>query len=123
MARGGIARLPTGNIKTDHSSVAVLHHEFSDLAALGRRPHRRQQRGDPDPGGAFPLLESIEHSINNLIQAQAAVGMQLGCEAHLGVDDPIGCQILGTLTCNAGQRLRCLRDTDGVLEGLEVALQ
>ena len=83
----GIAGLPARDIEADHTAIAVLHHEVGDLAALGRSAHRREQGADADTRRTLPLAEAIEHGIDHVPQGQTPLGVQLGSEAHLGVDD------------------------------------
>ncbi len=49
--------------------------------------------------------------------------MLLGGVAHLGVHHPVGGQVLHALARHPGQVVRALHHRDGVVEGLQVALQ
>ena len=47
------------------------------------------------PGAAEP--EPLEHRLDDLVEGQAAVDVQLGGEADLGVDDAVVREVLGAL--------------------------
>ena len=75
----------------------------------------------PRPFAALP--ETVEHGLDHLVQAEPALGVQLGRESHLGVHDPVGGQVLGAFGGHPVQRLGGLHDPDRVPEGVQVDLQ
>jgi len=84
-------------------------------------PGPTKSRGVGDFVGA--LAETLEDGLDHLVQAQPALGVQLGREPDLGVDHPVGGQVLGALRGHPPQRIRGLHDRDRVPERIEVNLQ
>ena len=96
--------------------------------ARPRRPHRGEQGVDRDPAPGpglvgTALAEPVEYRLDHLVQAQPALGVQLGGEADFGVDDPVRGQVLGALGRHPAQGVRRLHDRDRVPERVEVHLQ
>ena len=69
-------------------------------------------------GGALP--EALEHRGDHLVEGEALEQVLLGREAHLGVDDAVGGEVLGALLRDALERVLRLHHADGVVERLEV---
>ena len=46
----------------------------------------------PRAGRAEP--EAVEHGLDDLVEREAGLDVQLGSEAHLGVDDAVGGEVL-----------------------------
>jgi hypothetical protein len=67
--------------------------------------------------------EPGQHGLDDLGQAQAALGVLLGSEAHLGVDHPVGGQVQRALAGDPVQVRRGLHDRHRVDERLQVALE
>ena len=88
-------------------------------------PHRGQQLADHDPaaGRRLALVEALLHRVHDLVEREAAGEVLLGGVAHLGVDDAVGGQVLDALAGDPGELLGGLHHRDGVVEGLQVALQ
>ena len=76
----------------------------------------------PRPGLGLTLPEAGEDGLDHGVELQALLDVQLRSKAGLGVDDPVGSQVEGALG-DPPQLLRRLHDSDGVTEGLEVALE
>ena len=78
----------------------------------------------PGPAARLATLpETVEHGLDHLVQAEPALGVQLGREPHLGVHDPVGGQVLGAFGGDPAQRVRGLHHPDRVPEGVQVDLQ
>ena len=106
MAEGQLGRLerPVG--------LAHRRHQLAndDRATVGRRPiHARSK--------------PIGHRVDDRVEAEPTAGRQLGRIADLGVDHPVGRQVLGALGRDPRDRRRRLHDPDGVGERLEVELE
>ena len=67
-----------------------------------------------------PGLEAGEHGLDDRRGGRGPLGVQLGREADLGVDDAVGRQVLGALARPRGERVLGLEHRDGVREALEV---
>ena len=72
---------------------------------------------------ALPEPEALEHRLDHLVEGQPAVDVQLGREAHLGVDDAVVGQVLGALGGHPHEGVLGLHDADRVLERLEVEVE
>ena len=78
----------------------------------------------PRPGpDCAALAEAVEHRLDHLIQAQPALGVQLGREPHLGVHHPVGGQVLGAFGGHPAQRVGSLHDRDRMPERIQVDLE
>jgi hypothetical protein len=120
---GRVAGLAARDVEADHAGVPVAQRELGDLRGVRRRAHGGEQQPDLDPALRRHLLEPGEDRLHDLVQLHAALEVQLGCEADLGVDHAVVGQVLGALGCDAGEGLGRLHDPDRVLEGLQVARQ
>ena len=72
---------------------------------------------------SHPLVEPPLDGPDDLVERQAAGDVLLGGVAHLGVHDVVGGEVLHALARDPGQGVGLLHHRDGVVEGLEVALQ
>ena len=90
--------------------------------------HRRHQAPHHNrPAGArrglLPVGESGQHRRYHLVQRQPALGVQLGREPHLRVDDVVGGEVDHALEGDSVQGRRGLHHRDGVGERLQIAHQ
>jgi len=120
---GRPAGLRPGDVEPDHAQVTVTDGQLGDLQRPRRGSHRGDQGTYGDAGAGAAQPETGEDGLDHLVQAEPASQMKLGGEPHLGVDDPVGGQVLGALGGDPGQRLRGLHDRDRVLERLQVQLE
>ena len=128
VARGREPGLGAGDVEADDTAVAVRDDELGDLARARGGAHRGQQRPHRDAvagvrSNPLALREALEHGVDHLGQCEPAGDVQLGCEAHLGVHDPVGREVLRALRGHAHERRSGLHDADRVREGLEIALE
>jgi len=74
---------------------------------------------------AVSELDCAQHlyDVDVLDEGQALFGAQLRGHPHLGVDDAVGGEVLGTFGGDPRDRVRPLHDSDRVREGLEVELE
>ena len=88
-------------------------------------PHRGQQlaHDDPPAAGDHRPVEALLHGRDHLVEGQPGLDVLLGGVADLGVDDAVGGQVLDALAGHPGHRRTGLHHADGVVEGLQVALQ
>ena len=77
-------------------------------------------RVDRQVGAGRTAAEAGEHRLDHLVERQALLGAELGREAHLGVDDAVGGEILRALVGDPFDRVAVLHHADGVGERLEV---
>ena len=75
------------------------------------------------PRPLHPDPEALEVRLDDVVEAQAALGRELRRVANLGVDDAVGREILGALRGDPDDRVALLHDADGVGERLEVQLE
>ena len=68
----------------------------------------------------MPLRKPVEHGVEHLVEREPGLGVQLGREAHLGVDDTVGGEVLGALGRHPLDRVAVLHHADRVGERLEV---
>lgn len=127
---GWVSRLRAGDVEADHPGVAVADRELGDLHAARLVTHGGQQHADADAEVTAAVGEALEHGLDDLLQRQPArpvaahaARVLFGGVADLGVHDPVARQVLGALVRDPGQRLGGLHHADGVVEGLQVALQ
>ena len=73
--------------------------------------------------GRTALAEPVEYRLDHLVQAQPALGVQLGREPHLGVHHAVGGQVLGAFGGHPPQRVGGLHDRDRVPERVQVDLE
>ena len=90
---------------------------------VGGVAHGGGQRADGDRPAGAAEPEALEHRLDDLVERQAAVDVQLGGEADLGVDDAVVRQVLGALGRHPHERVLGLHDPDRVLERLEVEVE
>ena len=91
---GRITRLGPGHVEAGHPNVAVPHGQLGDLEGTGSGAHGCEQRPHHDgPTGRSGLLhasgKASEHSLDDRLQVEPGLGMELGSEAHLGVNDAV----------------------------------
>jgi hypothetical protein len=67
--------------------------------------------------------EAVKHRPHHLVEGQPALGVQLGGEPHLGVDDPVGGQVLGALPGDPAQPVGRLHHPDRVPERVQVQVE
>ena len=120
---GRAARLGARDVEPDHALVPVTHRELGDLQRARRRAHGGEQGVHGDSPAAAAAPEPLEHGLDHLVQAQPAGHVQLGGEPDLGVDHPVGGQVLGALGGHPDQRLAGLHDRHRVLERVQVVLE
>ena len=128
VAGGREARFGARDVEADDADVAVADGELRDLPRPRGVPHRRQQAADAHPPPVRRRdrradAEALQHGLDDVLQREALLDVQLGCEAHLGVDDPVGGEVLRALGRHADQRVGGLEHGDGVAERLQVAHQ
>ena len=70
-----------------------------------------------------PIREPLEVRRDDLVERHAALRRQLRGVAHLGVDDPVGGEVLGAFGGDPDDRVALLHDPDRVGERLEVELE
>ena len=78
---------------------------------------------DRDRAAIGSTPEASEHGLDRLVEREAAVGQELGGHPHLGVDDPVGGEVLDALGAHALDRVARLHHRHGVAEALEVELE
>ncbi len=105
--------------------AATPHAELRDLARARRGAHRADDRPHGDGVARrgclmLPVAEPALHRVDDLVEGQAALLMQLGCEAHLRVHDPVGGEVERGLARDSVQRRLGLHHGQGVLERCEV---
>jgi hypothetical protein len=103
--------------------VAPAHSELGDLEAVCRGAHRRHDGVQREVGALRATPEAVLHRLHHLVEGEAGLGVELGGESHLGVDDTVGGEILGALVRDAFERISMLHHPDGVGERLEVEHQ
>ena len=72
------------------------------------------------PVSREPFAEALLDRLDHVVESEPPLEVLLGRVADLGVDDPVGREILGALARDAHQRLARLHHTDRVRERLEV---
>ena len=117
-----------GDVESGDLLIAKRDTQFGDLPRPRRVPHRSQQQSRTDKvtglgGGSGTGRDPVQHSLHDLVQRQTAHGVQLRCEPDLGVDDPVGGQILDAFRRHPDQRLPGLHHGCGVHECLQVPFQ
>ncbi len=115
--------LRAGDVEPDDPVVAVAHGELGDLERPGGVPHRGQQGADADAGLLRPLPEPFLHRLHDGGQRETALGVQLGGEAHLGVDHAVLGEVERALPRHPHERVGRLHHPDGVREGRQVRRQ
>jgi hypothetical protein len=122
---GRVPRLGAGDVETDHAVVTVLDDELRDLARVGLVPHRGEQLTDDDRpvGRRLTLVEPALHRRDDVLERQSFLEVLLRGVADLGVHDAVGREVLDTLAGDPGQVVGGLHHRDGVVEGLQVALE
>ncbi len=79
-----------------------------------------QMSVDREVGAGRAASEPGEHRLHHLVEGEALLGAQLGRQAHLGVHDAVGGEVLRALVGDPFDRVAVLHHADGVGEGLEV---
>ena len=125
---GRIAGLRTGDVEADDTGVPPADGTLGDLDRAGGLAHRGDEHLHDDRaagrrGPLGPDLEALEVRGHDLVERQAALRRQLGRVADLGVDDPVGRQVLGAFGRHPDDRVTFLHDADGMGERLEVQLE
>ena len=120
---GREALLGAGDVEADHAEVPVAHGQLGDLGGVGLLAHGRQQGAHDDAPAPAPGREPGRDRLDHLVEGQPAFEVLFGGVPDLGVDDPVGGQVLGALGRHPLDGVLGLHDPDGVLEGLEVLLQ
>ena len=72
---------------------------------------------------AIPSSKPVLHGRDDLLEGEPLVEVLLGGVADLGVHDAVGGQVLHALPGHPGEVVGALHHRDGVVEGLQVALQ
>ena len=120
VAGGWVAGFRAGDVESHDPLIPPTDGQFGDLERASRRPHRRQQRADADPGALGTFAEPFLHGLDHLVESEPALEVLLGRETDLGVDDAVGGEVLGTFARHARERVLRLHHADGVRERLEV---
>ena len=121
VAGGRVAGLAAGDVEADHAGVAVAHGQLGDLGGVGGVAHGRDDRADRERrcrrcrGGSPRRTASTTSS-----SVRPVAQVLLGREAHLGVDDAVGGEVLGALLGHPDEGVLRLHHADGVVERLEV---
>ena len=127
-AAGREPGLGAGDVEADHAGVAVTHGQLGDLLGAVQVAHGGDQLAGLDGGAGglgcvHALLQSGLDGLHGLVQGQSLLQVLLGSPADLGVDHAVLHQVLHELAGHTAQALGGLHDRDGVLEGLQVALE
>ena len=123
VAGGREAGLGAGDVEAGHALVAVVHDQPGDLGALGGVPHRGEQCRDADPVTGLrrdPLTvpEAGVDRLDDLLEGQALDQVLLGGVADLGVDHPVGGEVLHALAGHPVQPRLGLHHRQGLVERL-----
>ena len=115
-----------GDVEAADPLVAKAHRELGDRLAQARLAHRGEDRAHQDVTALIGRLlraegEAVEHGAHDLVQREPAVQVQLGREAHLGVDDAVAREVDGALGGHALELVPRLHDGRRVGEAFEVA--
>ena len=121
--RRRVAGLGTRDVEADDPLVAVPHRQLGDLDRARRLAHGGDDEPDRDRAALRAPPEPGEHGERRLVEGQAAIGEELGCHPHLGIDDAVGRQVLRALGRDALDRVAGLHDRQRVAEALEVELE
>ena len=125
---GRVARLRARDVEADDPLVAVGDGQLGDLPAAGLVPHGGEQLAHHDrpvvgAGELLALDEPVPDGLHDLLQRQPGGQVLLGGVADLGVDHAVLGQVEHALAGHPAQLRLGLHHRDGVVEGLQVALE
>ena len=112
--------LGPGDVEPDHADVPVGDRGPGDLEPVVEMAHGGADHLDRQFGVGRAGREPGEDRFDHLVQREALLGVEFGCEPHLGVDDAVGREVFGTFAGDPFDGGRRLHHADGVGEGLQV---
>jgi len=91
-----VARLVAGDVERDDERPPEALHELDRLQAAGcvEVAQRAQDQAGLDAARRRRPLDSRVHDLDRLRRREVAVGVQVGGEAGLGVDDVVACELV-----------------------------
>ena len=110
----GVAVLGPGYVEGHHAPVPPADRGLGHLDRLMQMAHGGADCPDGETRAGTALIESLQDGLDGVVECEAALGVQLGGEADLGVHHAVGRQILGALACHPHDRVRGLHHPDGV---------
>ena len=115
-----VAGLGARDVEAHDARITPAHRQLGDLQAAGGRPHGRADGVDREVGARRADPEALQDGVEHLVQGQPGLDVELGGEAHLGVHEAVGGEVLGALGGHADDGVAVLHHADGVRERLQV---
>ena len=116
----GVAGLLAGDVEADDASFAIRHGKLRHFERVRPVAHGADQLTQRDAVVAFGALEPERNALDDLLEVQAALGVEYRRIPDFGVHDPVAREILAAFVRDTLEGLLGLHDRDRVGEPPQV---